>query len=197
MGQSIIRLGPLPGDRSCCLLTGGSALCVRTRRLGLVRPSVLRDTLAVTQVDPRGTRVIVADDDVLMRGGLASLLEQGGYEVVGRAGDGSELLRLVRECRPDLAVIDIRMPPDHRTEGLQAAHLIRKELPQMAILLLSAHVELAQAMTLLATGCGSGYLLKSRVTELDEFLDAAERVSRGGSVVDPLLVQELITAREV
>src|SRR4029079_8426680 len=159
--------------------------------------AVLRDTLAVTAVDPRRTRAVVADDDVLMREGLASLLEGGGYEVVGRAGDGSELIRLVRECGPDLAVIDIRMPPDHRTEGLQAAHLIRKEFPQTAILLLSAHVELAQAMTLLATGRGSGYLLKSRVTELDEFLDAVERVSRGGSVVDPLLVKELVTAREV
>jgi DNA-binding NarL/FixJ family response regulator len=151
----------------------------------------------VTDVDPRGTRVIVADDDVLMREGLASLLERGGYEVVGRAGDGSELIRLVRECRPDLAVIDIRMPPEHRTEGLQAAHLIRKEFPQTALLLLSAHVELAQAMTLLASGRGSGYLLKSRVTELDEFLDAVGRVSRGGSVVDPALVQELVTARDV
>src|SRR3954453_6116651 len=168
-----------------------------TGRLDLVSPSVLRDTVTVTEVDPRGTRVIVADDDVLMREGLASLLEQGGYEVVGRAGDGSELIRLVRECRPDLAVIDIRMPPDHRTEGLQAAHLIREEFPHMAILLLSAHVEVAQAMTLLASGRGSGYLLKSRVTELDEFLDAVGRVSRGGSVVDPLLVQELLTAREV
>src|SRR3954467_14143384 len=168
-----------------------------TGRLGLLTPSMLRDTVAVTEVDPRGTRVVVADDDVLMREGLASLLEQGGYEVVGRAGDGSDLIRLVRECRPDLAVIDIRMPPDHRTEGLQAAHLIRKEFPQTAILLLSAHVEVAQAMTLLASGRGSGYLLKTRVTELDEFLDAVDRVRRGGSVVDPLLVQELITAREV
>jgi serine/threonine-protein kinase PknK len=153
----------------------------------------------VTEVDPRGTRVVVAEDDVLMREGLASLLEQGGYEVVGLAGDGSALIRLVRECRPNLAVIDIRMPPDHRTEGLQAAHLIRKEFPQTAILLLSAHVEVSQAMTLLASGgeSGSGYLLKSRVTELDEFLDAVERVSRGGSVVDPELVRELVTARAV
>src|SRR4051794_2997308 len=170
---------------------------VRTGGLRLVSPVVLRDTLAVTEVDPRGTQVIIADDDVLMREGLASLLEQGGYEVVGRAGDGPELIRLVRECRPNLAVIDIRMPPDHRTEGLEAAHRIRKEFPQTAILLLSAHVEVSQAMTLLASGRGSGYLLKSRVTELDEFLDAVGRVSRGGSVVDPLLVQELVTAREV
>jgi DNA-binding NarL/FixJ family response regulator len=186
MGRPIIRLGPH------CRLTGGSRVAPC-----LVAPDVLRDTHAVTEVDPRGTRVIVADDDVLMREGLASLLEQGGYEVVGRAGDGSQLIRLVSECRPDLAVIDIRMPPDHRTEGLEAAHLIRKEFPQTAILLLSAHVEVAQAMTLLASGRGSGYLLKSRIMELDEFLDAVGRVSRGGSVVDPQLVQELVMAREV
>ena len=89
------------------------------------------------------------------------------------------------------------MPPDHRTEGLEAAQLIRKEFPETAILLLSAHVEVEHAMTLLASGRGSGYLLKSRVTELDEFLDAVGRVSRGGSVVDPCSVQELVTAREV
>jgi serine/threonine-protein kinase PknK len=164
---------------------------------GVTPSSALRDTLAVTEVDPRGARVIVADDDVLMREGVASLLVGGGYEVVGRAGDGSELIRLVRECRPDLAVVDIRMPPEHRTEGLEAAQLIRTEFPETAILLLSAHVEVAQAMKLLASGRGSGYLLKTRITELDEFLDAVGRVSRGGSVVDPQLVQELVTAREV
>ena len=104
----------------------------------------------MSDVDPRGTRVIVAEDDVLMRAGLAGVLEEGGYEVVGEAGDGSTLMRLVRECRPDLTVVDIRMPPDHRTEGLEAARAIREEFPETAILLLSAHVEVAQAMTLLA-----------------------------------------------
>src|SRR6266567_4272752 len=178
-------------------LLRGFGRSVLSSRLGLVPPILLRDTLAVTDVESPGTRVIVAEDDVLMREGLASLLERGGYEIVGRAGDGSELMRLVGEQQPDLAVVDIRMPPDHRTEGLEAAHLIRKEFPQTAILLLSAHVEAAQAMTLLASGRGSGYLLKSRVTELDEFLDAVDRVRRGGSVVDPLLVQELVRAREV
>ena len=149
----------------------------------------------MTDVDPRGTRVIVADDDVLMREGLASLLERGGYELVGQAGDGSELMRLVGEQRPDLAVIDIRMPPAHRTEGLEAAQVIRERFPETAILILSAHVEVAHAMTLLASGRGSGYLLKSRVAELDEFLDTVRRVSRGGSVVDPAVVQELVAAR--
>jgi DNA-binding NarL/FixJ family response regulator len=150
----------------------------------------------VTEIQ-RVTRVVLADDDVLMREGLASLLERGGYEVVGQAGDGSELMRLVRELRPDLAVVDIRMPPDHRTEGLDAARMIREEFPDTAILILSAHVEVTEAMTLLATGRGSGYLLKSRISELDDFLDAVARISRGGSVVDPALVQELIGVRVV
>jgi DNA-binding NarL/FixJ family response regulator len=140
---------------------------------------------------------VVADDDVLLREGLAGLLEQGGYEVVGQAADGSELVRLVRERRPDLAVVDIRMPPAHRTEGLEAARTIRDELPETAILILSAHVEVAHAMTLLASGRRSGYVLKSRVADLEEFLDAVGRVSRGGSVVDPALVQELVAARDV
>jgi serine/threonine-protein kinase PknK len=150
----------------------------------------------VAEVDQDRTRVIVAEDDVLMREGLASLLERGGYEVVGQAGDGDELMRLVRECRPDLAVVDVRMPPAHRTEGLEAARMIREEFPETAILILSAHVDVAQAMTLLASGRGSGYMLKSRVAELEEFLDAVGRVSRGGSVVDPALVQELVATRE-
>jgi DNA-binding NarL/FixJ family response regulator len=139
--------------------------------------------------------VVVADDDVLMREGLAGLLEQGGYEVVGQAGDGSELMRLVRERRPDLAVVDIRMPPAHRTEGLDAARTIREEFPETAILILSAYVEVAHAMTLLASGRRSGYVLKSRVADLEEFLDAVSRVSGGGAVVDPALIQELVATQ--
>src|SRR3954470_8345844 len=163
----------------------------------LARPIVLRDTLAVTGVDSRGTRVIVADDDVLMREGIASLLGRSGYEIVGQAGDGSELMRLVGEQQPALAVVDIRMPPAHRTEGLEAAQAIREQFPETALLILSAHVEVEHAMTLLASGRRTGYLLKSRVTDVDEFLDAVGRVSRGGSVVDPALVQELVAARDV
>ena len=150
----------------------------------------------MTGVDSRGTRVVVADDDVLMREGIASLLERGGYEVVGQAGDGSELMRLVSEHQPDFAVVDIRMPPAHRTEGLEAAQVIREKFPDTALLILSAHVEVEHAMTLLASGRSTGYMLKSRVTDVDEFLDAAGRVSRGGSVVDPALVQELVAARD-
>lgn len=144
-----------------------------------------------------GRRVILADDDVLLREGLASLLERAGYQLVGQAGDGSELLSLVREHRPDLVIVDIRMPPTRSTEGLEAAALIREELPETAILILSAHVEVAHAMTLLANGSRSGYLLKSRVTDIDEFLDTLERVCRGGSVVDPSLVQQLVAAQKV
>ena len=151
----------------------------------------------MAEVNHGSTRIVVAEDDALMREGLAGLLERGGYEVVGRARDGSELMRLVREHQPDLAVVDIRMPPAHRTEGLDAARAIREEFPETAILLLSAHVAVAQAMTLLASGRGSGYLLKSRVADVDEFLDAVGRVSGGGSVVDPALIQELVAAREV
>jgi DNA-binding NarL/FixJ family response regulator len=142
-----------------------------------------------------GRRVIVADDDVLLREGVASLLERAGYQLVGQAGDASELLRLVRDHRPDLVIVDIRMPPTRSTEGLEAAAVIREELPDTAILILSAHVELAHAMTLLASGSRSGYLLKSRVTDIDEFLDTLERVCRGGSVVDPSLVQQLVAAQ--
>jgi serine/threonine-protein kinase PknK len=141
--------------------------------------------------------VVVADDDVLLREGLASLLERAGYQLVGQAGDGAELLDLVREHRPDLVIVDIRMPPTGSTEGLEAAGAIREELPETAILILSAHVEVAHAMTLLASGSRSGYLLKSRVTDIDEFLDTLERVCRGGSVVDPSLVQQLVAAQRV
>jgi DNA-binding NarL/FixJ family response regulator len=142
-------------------------------------------------------RVVVADDDPLLREGLSSVLERSGFDVVGQAGDGSELLELVRERRPDLVIVDIRMPPTQTTEGLDAAGLIREELPDTAILVLSAYVEVAHAMSLLASGHGSGYLLKSRVTDLDEFVETLERLCRGGSVVDPSLVQELVAARTV
>ena len=132
-----------------------------------------------------------------MREGLASLLHHGGYEVIGQAVDGSELIGLVRNHQPDLAIVDIRMPPAHRTEGLEAARLIREEFPGIGILILSAHVEVVHATTLLASGRGTGYLLKSRIADLEEFLDAVARVCRGSSVVDPALVQELVAARVV
>jgi DNA-binding NarL/FixJ family response regulator len=140
-------------------------------------------------------RVVVADDDVLLREGLASLLERSGYEVAGQSGNARELLEHVREQEPDLAIVDIRMPPAHTTEGLDAARIIRDEFPDTAILLLSAHVEVDHAMDLLASGERCGYLLKSRVTDVSDFLETLERIVKGGSVVDPALVQELVAAR--
>ena len=144
--------------------------------------------------EPRA-RVVLADDDVLLREGLASLLERSGFEVAGQAGDASELLTLAREQEPDVVIIDIRMPPDYGIEGLEAARVIRKELPNTAILVLSAHVEVEHAMELLAGGDRIGYLLKSRVTDVADFIEGVERIARGGSVVDPGLVQELVAAR--
>jgi DNA-binding NarL/FixJ family response regulator len=141
------------------------------------------------------TRVVVADDDVLLREGLATLLERAGMEVVGRADDAQRLLSQVRALRPDLVVVDIRMPPTQTMEGLEAAHEIRREFPDIGIVVLSAHVELEHAMGLLAGGQGVGYLLKSRVNDVGDFVETLQRVARGGSVVDPALVQELLGAR--
>src|SRR3954454_7846944 len=140
-------------------------------------------------------RVVLADDDVLLRSGLAKLLERPGFSVVGEAGDADDLLGLVRSLEPDVVVVDIRMPPTQSVEGLDAARTIREELPDVAIMVLSAHVEVEHAMTLLAGGQGSGYLLKSRVVDVDDFVDSLARVAHGGSVVDPGLVQALVSAR--
>ncbi|MFG1818558.1 response regulator [Kribbella sp. NPDC049174] len=140
-------------------------------------------------------RVLLAEDDVLLRAGLASLLERSGFEVVGETGDSEWILPLVRELAPDLVVLDIRMPPTNTTEGLDAALEIRREFPAIGILVLSAHAEVEQAMELLATGQRVGYLLKSRVTDVGEFIETLERIVRGGSVMDPALVQELVSAR--
>jgi len=153
-------------------------------------------TEAAQRAEPaQRVRVALADDDVLLREGLASLLERSGFELVGQAGDADGLLALVREHAPELAVVDIRMPPTHTTEGLEAARAIRAEFPRMGILVLSAHVEIEHAMDLLGGGEGIGYLLKRRVTDVGDFLDTLERVANGGSVVDPALVQELVAAR--
>jgi len=141
------------------------------------------------------TRVALADDDILLPEGLASLLERAGFDVVAQCGDATQLIGQVRELRPDLVVVDIRMPPRHSTDGLDAARVIREEHPQTAVLVLSAHVEVEHAMDLLASGQGSGYLLKNRITDVPEFIDTLKRIVRGGSVVDPALVHELVAAR--
>jgi DNA-binding NarL/FixJ family response regulator len=138
---------------------------------------------------------VLADDDVLLREGLASLLDRSGFEIAGQAGDGVELLALFRAVRPELAIIDIRMPPTNTTEGLSAARVIREEMPETAIIVLSAHVEVDEAMEFLAGGARLGYLLKSRVTDIKEFIETVERIAAGASVVDPILVQELVQAR--
>ena len=140
-------------------------------------------------------RVVLADDDVLLREGMSSLLDRSGLEVAGQAGDADELIELVHRERPDLALIDIRMPPEFSTEGLAAAQLIKRDYPETAVVVLSAHVEVEQAMDLLANGERTGYLLKSRVTDVTEFVQTLHRVIRGGSAVDPELVQELVAAR--
>ena len=146
--------------------------------------------------DDRG-RVVVADDDVLLREGLASLLIGSGFDVVGRAGDPAELLALVRSLRPDLVIVDIRMPPTRTSEGLEAAQVIRRELPETAILVLSAHIEVEQATELLTSGRRTGYLLKDRISDVEDFLATLDRILRGAAVVDPVLVQELFAARRV
>jgi DNA-binding NarL/FixJ family response regulator len=140
-------------------------------------------------------RVVIADDDVLLREGLASLMARAGFEVVGQASDGPQLLDVVRSERPDVVVTDIRMPPTNTSEGLDAARTIRDELPDTAIMVLSAHVDVEDAMELLASGHRMGYLLKSRITDVSDFIESIESVARGASIVDPVLVQELVSAR--
>jgi serine/threonine-protein kinase PknK len=138
---------------------------------------------------------VLADDDVLLREGLASLLEREGIDIVGRAGTAGDLLRLVREFRPDLAIVDVRMPPTHSTEGLDAAMRIRDEFPDVAVLVLSNHIDADQVMDLVVNGGGAGYLLKTRVTDVEAFLGSVWRVLEGGSVVDPALVEEVVAMR--
>ena len=161
---------------------------------GVGRPAVVREVTELS-ADRGKRRVVVADDDVLLREGLAGLLERSGFEITGQAGDATELLRVVHDQKPDLVIVDIRMPPRQETEGLEAAQVIRRELPEIGILVLSAHAEVAEAMELLATGRGIGYVLKSRVTKVDDFIETVDRVIRGGSVVDPAIVQELVQVR--
>ncbi len=138
---------------------------------------------------------MLADDDVLLREGLASLLASWGFDVAGQAENAVDLLTLVREHRPDLAIVDVRMPPNHSTDGLDAATRIRDEFPDVAVLVLSAHIEAEQAMEFVANGGGTGYLLKSRVVDIEAFIGSVRRVLGGGSVVDPGLVEELLAMR--
>jgi DNA-binding NarL/FixJ family response regulator len=141
-------------------------------------------------------RALIADDSVLVREGIARLLERSDIEVVAQAGDYDDVLRKARAHKPDVAVVDIRMPPDHSDEGIRAARAIRGELPGSGVLVLSQHLEAAYALELLSDGSdGLGYLLKDRVTEPAAFVDAVRRVAGGGSALDPEVVQELLGRR--
>jgi DNA-binding NarL/FixJ family response regulator len=141
-------------------------------------------------------RVVVAEDSVLLREGVVRLLEEAGMEVVGQAGDADELLRKVRAHKPDVAIIDVRMPPSNTDDGLRAAQTIRADLPDTAVLVLSQYVEETYALELLADGAeGVGYLLKDRVAEVDRFIDSVRRVAAGGSALDPEVVSQLLGRR--
>jgi len=142
-------------------------------------------------------RLVLADDSLLLREGLARLLSDAGFEVVGQAATAAELASLVREHRPDVAIVDIRMPPTHTDEGLRAAEAIRAEYgTAVGILVLSQYVETTFALRLVADGAGGvGYLLKDRVDDLDDFADAIRRIARGGSVIDPEVVAQLVRRR--
>jgi DNA-binding NarL/FixJ family response regulator len=141
-------------------------------------------------------RVVVAEDSVLLREGVVRLLQEAGMEVVGQAGDADDLLRKVRAHRPDVALVDIRMPPTHTDEGLRAAATIRQELPDTGVLVLSQYVEEGYALELLAdSAAGVGYLLKDRIADIDRFLEAVRRVGEGGSALDPEVVSRLLGRR--
>jgi DNA-binding NarL/FixJ family response regulator len=141
-------------------------------------------------------RVVIADDSVLLREGIARLLEDSGFEVVGQAGDGEDLLRKVGAHKPDVAVVDVRMPPTHSDEGLRAARRIRAEHPHTAVLVLSQYVDEASALDLLADSSESvGYLLKDRIADVASFTDAVRRVADGGSALDPEVVGLLLGRR--
>lgn len=142
-------------------------------------------------------RVVVAEDEVLLREGISRILTDEGYEIVGSAGDANDLLGKVRAYRPDLVITDIHMPPDFTDDGLRAAKTIREEFPGMAVVVLSQHVDAPGAMELLAGGAdGVGYLLKRRVMNLDEFLDSVRRVGDGGSSIDSEVISSMVR-REV
>jgi DNA-binding NarL/FixJ family response regulator len=146
--------------------------------------------------DERRVRVVIADDSVLLREGIARLLEESGFDVVARAGDGEDLLRKVGAHKPDIAVVDVRMPPTHTDEGLRAARRIRAEHPDTAVLVLSQYAEEAYALELLSESSAStGYLLKDRIADIATFTDAVRRVANGGSALDPEVVALLLGRR--
>jgi DNA-binding NarL/FixJ family response regulator len=143
-------------------------------------------------------RVVLADDSVLLREGIARLLTEAGFDVVGQSGDAEDLLLKIRSYSPDVAIVDIRMPPTNTTEGLEAAKQIRELYPSVGVLLLSQHIEAGYALELLQDNAeGVGYLLKDRVGDVGEFADAVRRVGEGGSALDPAVVSRLVGRRRV
>ena len=143
-------------------------------------------------------RVVLGEDSVLLRAGIARLLEDSGFEVVGQAGDADDLLRKVRGHKPDIAIVDIRMPPTHTNEGLQAARVIRTELPNTGVLVLSQYVEQDYAIEFLSDSAERvGYLLKDRIADIERFIDSIRRVADGGSVLDPEVVNEMLGRRTI
>ena len=141
-------------------------------------------------------RVVLADDSVLLREGIARLLSDAGFEIVGQAGNAEELMLKVRSYSPQVAIVDIRMPPTHTDEGLKAAHEIKEKYPEIGVLVLSQYVEPGYAMELLSESAeGVGYLLKDRVSDVAEFTDAVRRVGEGGSALDPTVVSQLVGRR--
>jgi DNA-binding NarL/FixJ family response regulator len=142
-------------------------------------------------------RVVIAEDNALLREGIALLVKTVGHEIVGIARTGPEIVPILLEHKPDIAVLDVRMPPDFRDEGLRAALQARKHVPGLPILVLSQYVEHAYATELLASGAaGTGYLLKDRVGHVEEFLDALNRVAAGGTALDPEVVSQLMNRRD-
>jgi DNA-binding NarL/FixJ family response regulator len=146
--------------------------------------------------DGEPLRVVIAEDSVLMREGIASLLEGAGFEIVGKSSTADDLLLKVRSYKPHVAIVDIRMPPSHTDEGLVAAKEIREQHPEVGVLVLSQYVEPSYAMELIADDAeGVGYLLKDRIPDVDEFRSSVRRVAEGGSALDPAIVTQLVGRR--
>jgi DNA-binding NarL/FixJ family response regulator len=149
-----------------------------------------------SETEPARTRVVIADDSVLLREGIAALLDDSGFEIIAQCGTADDLLMIVRSYRPDIAIVDIRMPPTHTDEGLRAAQQIRERYPGTSVLVLSQYIESGYALDLLAESAeGVGYLLKDRVSDVREFAAAVRRVADGGTALDPAVVSRLVGSR--
>ena len=195
LGQHVLRGLETP-ERIFQLILEGVAIDFPPLRLGLSVDAQAEPVGGSSQKDEENLRVALAEDGVLLREGIARLLSEAGFDVVGQSGTAEDLLLKVRSYAPHVAVVDIRMPPTQTDEGLRAAQEIRAKYPDVGVLVLSQHVEPTYAMELLADNAeGVGYLLKDRVADVDEFVAAVRRVAEGGSALDPSLVTELVGRR--